>query len=148
MLKSLVTRGFCMAALLVSAAPTQAGWIHGGPVFGNPSWGNYLPLGFLTGGSHLGLGPGYPGLYPPYPRLWPYGYAPAVSPPPQPPIVIVIPVTTPMNGSDRRAGRGEEVRTIQPRPTVEYRETVERARKLYPRGIPPIEPLPAQPRKP
>jgi hypothetical protein len=139
MLKGLAARGFLMAALLAAAAPAQAGWIHGRPVLGHPCWMGYLPLGFIAGGSHLGLGPGYPGLYPPWPRLWPYGYVPA-APPPQPPTVVVIPVTIPADASDHRGARGDE--TAQPLPGFNYRETVERARRLYPRGIPPIEPLP------
>jgi hypothetical protein len=138
MLKSLVARGFLMATLLAAAAPAQAGWIHGRPVLGDPCRTGCLPLGFITGGSHLGLGPGYPGLYPPWPRLWPYNYVPGAPPPP--PTVVVIPVTIPADVPDHGAARGDE--TVQARPGFNYRETVERARRLYPRGIPPIEPLP------
>jgi hypothetical protein len=65
---------FCAAA-----APGQAHWTHHHRANGFYQRPACLPLGYFAFGSHLGLGPGYPGLYAPPPVLHPYGWAPVAS---------------------------------------------------------------------
>jgi len=128
----------CGAAVAAQAGEFPCGW---GLV--NPYYSMGSPLGFFSFGSHLGLGPGYPGLYPPYPSLHPYFYAPS------PPClaaphraIVVIPsrsVQIDVSGSARRVAERNTPASSPAGARTSDSTSIERVRKLYPRGLPPIE---------
>jgi len=127
----------CGAAVAAQAGEFPCGW---GLV--NPYYSMGSPLGFFSFGSHLGLGPGYPGLYPPFPSLLPYFYAPSRPCLATPHRTIVVipsrPVPIRANGSEHRVVRSD-MPAAGTQTTGSYNSIIERARKLYPRGLPPIE---------
>ncbi len=105
-------------------------------------WGPYscLPPAFYGCIPHLGLGPGYPGLFPPT-YLCPPDPGFRWAPPYQTIVVIPgppVPIYASPEGPVVRnqTPEGNESTTISP---ANYSDEVERAHKLYPRGIPSIE---------
>jgi len=134
-----------LLAACASAVPAQAGEFHCGWGFVNPHYSTGLHLGFFSFGSHLGLGPGYPGLYPPYPSLHPYFYTPSCPQVAAPIRAIALIPSRPLQiharGSERRVAQSDAATRGSSSTPVPggYDSVFERVRKLYPRGLPPIE---------
>jgi hypothetical protein len=106
-------------------------------------WGPYascLPAGFYGCIPHLGLGPGYPGLFPPT-YICPPGFGfPAM---PYQTLVVIPgpPAPVYVNPEDRIVSNqpSEHSESDSTSRAADYSAEVERARRLYPNGIPSIE---------
>jgi len=119
----------CGAAAPAVAGDFQRGWGRAGP-----HCGAFLSRGFFLDGPRLGLGSGYPGLYPPYTGLHSCDCDGSTS-------RFRAAGTRVVVISNRKVDRTDEARPAASdgRPRADYSRLVERARKLYPQGLPPIE---------
>ena len=133
---------FSFLALSGAVRPAQAGEF----AYGCGHWGYFapcVPFGLFFYGSRLGLGTGFPGLRP-YPG-WHHPSCARIFPCPLTAVTTIelIPerkVRIKVKGPERQVV--QEVRAPEPSGTQEstrYSSIVERARRLYPNGLPPIE---------
>lgn len=135
---------FSLIAVCGAAAPSQAGGFAYPWGLAPPHYGACLPFGFFFYGSHLGLGPGYPGLYA-YPGLYPYSCGRIIPCPRLSAMTIVLSphrrIRVYVKGTERQVVQSDEPVPAPSGSTgsTKYGSFVEHARKLYPNGLPPIE---------
>jgi hypothetical protein len=98
---------------------------------------DYWPMGFFGCGQRLGLGPGYPGLFPPAyvcPLCTGYNWMP------EPRFVVVpsAPVQVYITTGQRAPQSEAPAKSADIRQPMSFADQVERARRLYPHGIPAV----------
>jgi hypothetical protein len=131
---------FGVIGVMAVCGTAQAGGGYWGAGHVAPHVSSCLSQGFFLHGSHLGLGSGSPGLHP-HVGLNPCNWdriIPCIGARPATVIVISSRRDRAHRKEKRRVARSDAA-TSSSESSSTYGNLVERARKLYPQGLPPIE---------